>query len=70
MTRPNLGQKEVVDELIIDAARYAKMAHVENLVCFVYDPSRRCSNPNALEDDLGQSCGRLRVTAVVCPRGT
>ncbi len=70
MTRPNLGQKEVANELIIDVARYAKMPHVDNLVCFVYDPSRRCTNPSALEDDLAQNNGRLRVTAVVCPRGT
>lgn len=70
MTRLNLGQKEVANELIVDAARYAKMLHVDNLVCFVYDPSRRCANPNALEDDLAQSDGRLRVAAVVCPRGT
>jgi hypothetical protein len=70
MTRSNLGQKEVTNELIVDAARYAKMPHVDNLVCFVYDPSRRCTNPNALEDDLAQGNGRLRVAAVVCPRGT
>lgn len=70
MTRPNLGQKEVSNELIVDAARYAKMPHVDSLVCFVYDPSRRCSNPNALENDVAQSDGRLRVAAVVCPRGT
>lgn len=70
MTRPNLGQKEVANELIVDVARYTKMPHVDNLICFVYDPSRRCANPNALENDLAQSNGRLRVAAVVCPRGT
>lgn len=69
MTRPNLGQKEVANELIIDVARYAKSPDVHNLVCLVYDPSRRCSNPSALENDLSQSEGRLRVAAVVCPRG-
>ena len=70
MTRSNLGQKEVTNELIVDAARYTKMPHVDNLVCFVYDPLRRCTNPDALENDLAQSDGRLRVAAVVCPRGT
>jgi hypothetical protein len=69
MTRPNLGQKEVANELIVDVARYAKSPDIDNLVCLVYDPARRCFNPGALEDDLSQSVGRLRVAAVICPRG-
>jgi hypothetical protein len=70
MTRKGLGQKEVANELIIDVARYAKLTNVDNLVCLIYDPERRCTNPAALEGDLGNSEGRLRVVAVVCPRGT
>jgi hypothetical protein len=70
MTRQNLGQKEVANELIVDVARYAKSPNVDNLVCLIYDPIRRCTNPAALEDDLANSEGRLRVLAVVCPRGT
>ena len=65
MTRSGLGQKEVADQLIIDVARYAKMTQVDHLVCLVYDPERRCSNPSALEDDLGQSDGRLRVSVAL-----
>ena len=70
MTRSGLAQKEVTNQLIIDVARYAKMPQVDHLVCLVYDPERRCTNPSALEDDLGQGHGRLRVSVVVCPRGT
>jgi hypothetical protein len=69
MTRHNLGQKEITDQLIIDKERYSKMAHVTELVCFVYDPERRCHNPSALQTDLQDGQGRLRVMAVVCPRG-
>jgi hypothetical protein len=69
MTRANLGQKEVANELIVDVARYATFPNVDNLVCLVYDPDRRCSNPSALESDLAASGGRLRVAAVVCPTG-
>jgi hypothetical protein len=69
MTRANLGQKEVVNELAIDAARYEKVANVDHLISVVYDPDRRCSNPAALETDLAKTEGRLKVTAVVCPRG-
>jgi hypothetical protein len=70
MTRPGLSQKEVTNELIVDIARYSKALHVDNLVCFIYDPARRCTNPSALEDDLAHTEGRLHVTAIVCPRGT
>jgi len=70
MTRLGLGQKEVANELIIDVARYASAPHVDNLVCLIYDPTRRCTNPSALEDDLARSGGPLKVAAVVCPRGT
>ena len=69
MTRPTLGQKEVTDELIIDAARYAQMEGVDILICLVYDPDRRCSNPQTIENDIGKSRGRLTVRAIVCPRG-
>jgi hypothetical protein len=70
MTRSGLGQKQVANELIIDITRYSKAALVDNLVCLIYDPDRRCGNPSALENDLAQIQGRLRVAAVVCPRGT
>jgi hypothetical protein len=68
MTRANLGQKEVANELIIDAARYAKMPAVDLLICLVYDPEKRCSNPQAVESDVEASGGRLKVRAVVCPQ--
>jgi hypothetical protein len=35
MTRQNLGQKEVANELIVDVARYAKFPNVDNLVCLI-----------------------------------
>lgn len=68
MTRASLGQREVVNELTVDAARYEKIANVDHLICVVYDPDRRCTNPTALETDLARTEGRLKVTAVVCPR--
>lgn len=70
MVRSGLGQKEIANELIIDRARYALMPQVDNLICLVYDPSRRCTNPSALENDVSNHDGRLRVTVVVCPRVT
>jgi hypothetical protein len=69
MTRANLGQREVTDELIIDAARYSQMDRADALVCLIYDPQRRCSNPPALESDLENSGSRMTVRAVICPQG-
>jgi hypothetical protein len=69
MTRASLGQKEVTDQLIIDAVRYGHMEGVETLICLVYDPERRCANPRAIENDVENSGSRLRIRAVVCPQG-
>lgn len=69
MTRSNLGQKEVANQLAIDAARYAQMLTVDTLICLVYDPKRKCPNPKTLENDVEASGGRLKVRAIVCPQG-
>lgn len=69
MTRSNLGQRDVADELIIDANRYRTVLGVETLICLVYDPEKRCQNPTALERDVEASGAHLRVRAIVCPQG-
>jgi REase_DpnII-MboI len=69
MTRANLGQKEVANQLVIDVVRYAQMQTVDTLICLVYDPERRCTNPRTLENDVEASAGRLTVRAIVCPQG-
>ncbi|MDE0531155.1 MAG: hypothetical protein OXI01_06860 [Albidovulum sp.] len=69
MTRQSLRQRQVADELIEDAARYAAMERVDTLVCLVYDPSNLCPNPTTLEHDVAESGRKLAVHAVVCPRG-
>jgi len=69
MTRPNLGQKDVANQLVIDAARYARIPSIDALVCLVFDPERRCDNPRTLENDLEASVGGLKVRAIVCPQG-
>ena len=69
MTRANLGQREIANELIIDATRYAKMEGVDILVCLVYDPERKCNSPKILENDVEASGSRLKVRVVVCPHG-
>lgn len=69
MTRSGLGQKEVTDQLINDVARYSKVDGIDTLVCLVFDPERRCKNPDSVENDVQGTGSRLTVRAVVCPKG-
>jgi REase_DpnII-MboI len=41
MTRKSLGQRELVEQLIVDKAQYQRHPDCSTLVCFVYDPARR-----------------------------
>jgi hypothetical protein len=51
-TRDGLAAKEVSDQLIIDIARYQSHQNCKTLICFVYDPDGRISNPRGVERDL------------------
>jgi hypothetical protein len=68
MTRNNLTQKEVGNQLAIDILRYQSHPDCKTLVCFVYDPSGKCTNPTALENDLSRDHGGLRVAVIVRPK--
>lgn len=52
MTRPNLKDKEIGDQLIIDIAHYKQHNDCKSLYCFVYDPEGYIRNPRGLENDL------------------
>lgn len=51
-TRDGLTAKKVSDELIADIHRYQSHQNCKTLICFVYDPDRRISNPRGVELDL------------------
>jgi hypothetical protein len=68
-TRQKLADKEVGSQLIEDIARYRKHPDCKTLVCFVYDPDRRITNPRGIEADLSQSDSDFVVHVVVAPRG-
>jgi hypothetical protein len=69
MTRKNLGQREVIEELTVDKAQYRTHPDCETLVCFVYDPEKRLTNPTALEADLSEVAEHFTTKVVVSPRG-
>lgn len=69
MTRKNLDQKEVANQLIIDKERYKSHSDCKTLICFVYDPEGRCHNPTALENDLSDENSLPQVLVIVAPKG-
>lgn len=68
MTRKGLGQKELITQLAEDILRYQSHQDCKTLICFVYDPTGKCSNPTALENDLTKNNGGLRVVVIVQPK--
>lgn len=68
MTRKGLGDKEIGDQLLVDVERYKEHQDCSTLVCFVYDPDGRITNPNGLISDLQkQSKEELNVIVFINP---
>lgn len=69
MTRPSLDQRSVAKELAIDKEFYRAHPDCRTLICFVYDPTHRLSNPTALEDDLTDLTAPMPTIVIAAPRG-
>lgn len=68
MTRHNLKDKEIGNQLINDITKYKEHPDVNTLYCFVYDPDRCINNPDGLEKDLMKlSSDKLKVCVMVRP---
>lgn len=67
-TRKNLGAKEVGEQLMIDIERYTAHPDCETLICFVYDPEGRVSNPVGIENDLKRDTDKLKVITIITPK--
>jgi REase_DpnII-MboI len=67
MTRDNLGQRKVAEELAIDKEFYRSHPDCRTLVCFIYDPGRHLDNPIALETDLTEPTGPMPTVVIVAP---
>jgi hypothetical protein len=57
--------REVRDELAVDILRYQAHPDCQILVCFVYDPRMRITNPRGFEQDLSVPQGKLGVLVAV-----
>lgn len=67
MTRKWLTTKKTKEQLIIDKANYQSHPDCEYLVCFVYDPERKISNPVWFENDLSND-KELKTIVIVTPK--
>jgi len=65
MTRPQLRDREIGDELIEDIERYRSHPDCGAIVAIVYDPGHHVVNPRGLESDLGGVRDGLKVRVVV-----
>lgn len=67
MARVGLKQKELVDQLLIDIARYEKHPDCKSLICFVYDPAGYIGNPAAVIGDIEKGDRKIAVRVFVQP---
>jgi len=69
MTRVGLNERELGTQLIDDIARYKHHPDCKTLVCFVYDPDGRISNPSGIMNDLSNNNDDFAVEVIIVPRG-
>ncbi len=67
-TRPNLRDKELGEQLIIDKERYKSHHNCKTLICFVYDPEELIINPEGLVSDLAEENEEMSVFVVISPK--
>lgn len=65
MTRKNLRDGEIGEQLFIDIKCYQAHPDCQMLVCFVYDPGHYLKNPKALESDLNRKHDNLTVRVII-----
>ncbi|MGB5636039.1 MAG: hypothetical protein WBM44_09085 [Waterburya sp.] len=66
-TRQGLNNKKLGEELTIDIQKYQAHPDCKTLVCFVYDPEVKISNPRGLEKDLEQVIYNIEVKVFIRP---
>lgn len=67
-TRPNLRDKELGEQLIIDKERYKSHHNCKTLICFVYDPEELIINPEGLASDLTEENEEMSAFVVISPK--
>lgn len=67
-TRQSMSTKQLGEQLIIDIAKYKKHPQCSRLICFVYDPEGRITNPRGIENDLSNCDRDIDVRTIIVPK--
>lgn len=67
MTRRNLSERDIVDQLIVDAARYKEHPDCKTLICFIYDPDGWIGNSAGIISDLEKTNKDVALRVFVYP---
>jgi hypothetical protein len=67
-TRDGLGAREVGEQLLVDITKYQGHPNCKTLLCFVYDPSGRITNPSGIEADLSHDRHGLPTRVRIRPK--
>ncbi len=67
-TREGLTEKGIVDQLINDVERHRSHPDSKQLLCFVYDPEHRITNPFGFQSDLSRQENGFAVEVMVIPK--
>lgn len=68
MTRPTMSPRNLVDQLVVDRAKYETHPDCERLVLFIYDPGERIENPVAIISDLESRSSALPIRVFIFPK--
>lgn len=67
-TRQTMTTKQLGEQLIVDIANYKKHPQCSRLICFVYDPEGRVTNPRGIENDLSNCDSDIDVRTIIVPK--
>ena len=67
-TRQSMTTKQLGEQLIVDIAKYKKHPQCNRLICFVYDPEGRVTNPRGIENDLSNCDSDINVRTIIVPK--
>ncbi len=67
-TRKSMSTKELGEQLIVDITKYKRHPQCSRLICFIYDPEGRITNPRGLETDLSNCDSDIDVRTIIIPK--
>lgn len=68
LARQSLSTKQLGEQLIVDIEKYKRHPGCRTLVCIVYDPDGRISNPRGVENDLNNEPRDIVVRVMIVPK--